>query len=461
MPRSVIRLAGAAALGGLLFGYETAVINGAAGAIQQQFEAGAAALGFAVGAVLIGAAGGALVGGRISDRFGRVPIMRIAALLFLISALGCAFPTGIEEFVAFRVLGGIGVGIASVIAPAYIAEIAPARVRGRLGALQQLAIVSGIFLSLLVNALLARLAGGADQTLWFGLDAWQWMFIAMGIPAIAYGVCAFTIPESPRNLVARGKDQAAEKVLQTLGDPEPGHQVERIRESIASDRKPSFKDLRGSAFGLQRVVWVAIVFNFFVQFTGINVIFYYSSVLWNAVGFSEEDSFVISVFTSIVNIVVTVIGMTLIDRIGRKPMLLIGSAGMTVTLGLMAYLFATATLVDVNGSVTPDLGPVAGPLALIAANLFVVFFGLTWGTVTWVLLGEMFPNRMRGAGLALAGFAQWVANWVITVTFPMLKEANLGIAYGLYALFALLSFFFVARFIRETRGVALEDVTAG
>ncbi len=234
-------------------------------------------------------------------------------------------------------------------------------------------------------------------------------------------------------------------------------QLARIQESVRSETKPSLRDLRGPVMGLLPVVWVGLAIAVLQQFVGINVIFYYSNVLWESVGFSESDSFTISVATSIVNVAVTVVAIALIDRVGRKPLLLVGSAGMAVTLGTLAVIFGTASKVLVNGELTPQLTGAAGPIALVAANLFVVFFGgVSWGgPVMWVMLGEMFPNRIRGgAALALAGAAQWIANWLVTVTFPPLKEFNLGgVAYGgAYAVFAIISFIVVAKVVRETRG---------
>lgn len=306
------------------------------------------------------------------------------------------------------------------------------------------------------------------QPLWWGgLEAWRWMFLVMAIPAIVYGISAFTIPESPRFLVAQGRTDEARAILAGV-DPsaDVDGQLARIQESVRSETKPSLRDLRGPVMGLLPVVWVGLAIAVLQQFVGINVIFYYSNVLWESVGFSESDSFTISVATSIVNVAVTVVAIALIDRVGRKPLLLVGSAGMAVTLGTLAVIFGTASKVLVNGELTPpQLTGAAGPIALVAANLFVVFFGVSWGPVMWVMLGEMFPNRIRGgAALALAGAAQWIANWLVTVTFPPLKEFNLGgVAYGgAYAVFAIISFIVVAKVVRETRGgVELEDMVDG
>ena len=381
--------------------------------------------------------------------------MKIAALLFLFSALGCGLSYHLGWFILWRVVGGVAVGVASVIAPAYIAEVAPAALRGRLGSLQQMGIVLGIFISLTVDALLAAWAGGASEELWAGLEAWRWMFLAMAVPAVVYGIGAFAIPESPRYLVARGRQDEARDVLTGLQGPVTASQrVVLIGETIQKEHKPRLSDLKGRTAGLKPIVWVGIGLAALQQFVGINVIFYYSNVLWQAVGFTEADSFVITVITSVTNVVVTVVAITLVDRVGRKLLLIVGSAGMTLTLGTLAVVFATANVVDGQ----PVLGPTAGPVALVAANLFVVFFGVSWGPVMWVLLGEMFPNMIRGAALAVAGFVQWIANWVVTVTFPSLADTSLGLAYGLYAFFALVSLLFALRAVRETKGVELEDM---
>lgn len=456
---TAVRIASVAALGGFLFGYDSAVINGAVASIQGHFGIGNYALGFAVASALLGAAAGAMTAGRIADRIGRISVMKIAAVLFFISALGTGLTNSVWLLVIFRIVGGVGVGVASVIAPAYIAETSPPRIRGRLGSLQQLAIVTGIFLSLAVDYALAHIAGGASKDLWLGLEAWRWMFLVMVIPAILYGSLAFTIPESPRYLVAAHKIPEARRVLtMLLGEKNLEITIDRIQETLKREDKPSWRDLRkpGSGFfGLYGIVWVGVGLSVFQQFVGINVIFYYSNVLWEAVGFDESSSFIITVITSVVNILTTLIAISLIDKIGRKPLLLIGSTGMAVSLATMAIIFGTAP--QVNG--TPALGDVAGPVALIAANVFVIAFGMSWGPVVWVLLGEMFPNRIRAAALGLAAAAQWAANWAITVSFPELRN-YLGVAYGFYALCAILSGLFVWKWVMETKGVSLEDMHA-
>lgn len=455
--KTAVRIASVAALGGLLFGYDSAVINGAVDSIQEDFGIGNASLGFAVASALLGAAVGAMTAGRIADRIGRIAVMKVAAVLFLISAFGTGFAHEVWAVVLFRIVGGIGVGVASVIAPAYIAETSPPSIRGRLGSLQQLAIVSGIFLSFAVNWLLQWAAGGPNEPLWFGVDAWRWMFLAMAVPAVVYGALAFTIPESPRYLVASHKIPEARRVLRTLlGQKNLEITIDRIRETLEREDKPSWRDLRKPTGGIYGIVWVGLGLSIFQQFVGINVIFYYSNVLWQAVGFSADESAIYTVITSVINVLTTLIAIALIDKIGRKPLLLIGSTGMAVTLITMAVIFANATI-GPDGN--PSLPGASGVIALIAANLFVVAFGMSWGPVVWVLLGEMFPNRIRAAALGLAAAGQWAANWLITVTFPGLRD-HLGLAYGFYGLCAVLSGLFVWRWVTETKGVSLEDMHA-
>lgn len=454
---AVTRLASVAALGGFLFGYDSAVINGAVTAITAQFKPSVLALGLAVSSALLGAALGALLAGRVADRYGRLRVMWLAAVLFVVSALGSGLAGSLLVLVAFRGIGGIAVGAASVIAPAYIAEIAPARIRGRLGSLQQLAIVLGIFLALLVDFALAAAAGGSTKDLAFGLAAWRWMFLSMTVPAVLYGVLALTIPESPRYLVAKDRlDQARAVLSRVLGNIDLDEKVAQIQATLQQDTTPSMRDLRGPALGLLPIMWVGIGLSVFQQFVGINVIFYYSSVLWQAVGFTEKNALFITVITSVVNVVTTLVAIATIDRFGRRPLLLIGSVGMAVTLGTMAVLFGTA-----SGTATkPVLHGAAGPIALLAANLYVFAFGMSWGPVVWVLLGEKFPNRIRAAALSVAAAAQWIANWLISTTFPVLSNIGLGLAYGIYTAAAILSFFFVLRFVSETKGKELEEMRA-
>jgi MFS transporter, SP family, sugar:H+ symporter len=455
----VVMLAAVAALGGFLFGFDTAVINGTVVAVREQFGMGAGLTGFVVSSALLGCIVGAYLAGRLADRWGRIRVMVLAAALFSVSALGSGIAFGPWDLILWRVIGGLGVGAASVIAPAYIAEISPAAVRGRLGSLQQMAIVTGIFVALLSDAFLAGVAGGAAEELWLGQEAWRWMFWAELIPAVAYGVLSLQIPESPRYLVAKGQHEKAHAVLSQVLITGVRERIEEIRRTVKDERRTSFADLRKPGGGLLPIVWIGIALSVFQQFVGINVIFYYSSTLWQSVGFTEADALTQTVITSVTNIVVTVVAIALIDRIGRRKLLLIGSVGMFLTLGTLAVVFGTADLVEnADGVLEPVLGDTQGVIALLAANGFVVFFGMSWGPAVWVLLGEMFNNRIRGTALGLAAAAQWLANFAISTTFPKMAEIGLSFAYGFYTTFALLSFFFVLKFVPETRGRQLEDM---
>lgn len=453
-----VGLAVAAAVGGFLFGFDSSVINGAVQAVQGEFALSGVVTGLVVAVALLGSAVGAWVGGHLSDRWGRTRVMVLGAVLFFVSSILSGLAFSAWDLALWRVMAGVGIGIASVIAPAYIAEIAPAAIRGRLGSLQQLAITLGIFAALLSDQVLAVTAGGAAETLWLGLEAWRWMFLVCAVPAVVYGVLALRIPESPRYLVATGRrDEAVDVLRDVLGpDEDPAARVQQIERTIRQDEQTAQQaSLRGPVLGLLPVVWVGILLSVFQQFVGINVIFYYSTTLWQAVGFAEEQSFTFSTITAVTNVVVTLVAIALVDRVGRRPMLLAGSAGMTVALGTMALAFTQST--GTGEELT--LGGAWGVVALVAANAFVVFFGATWGPLVWVLLGEMFPNRIRAAALGVAASAQWVANFLITLSFPeMLARFGATAPYLMYATFAALSFVFVLTKVPETKGVELEDM---
>ncbi len=451
----VILIAAAAAMGGFLFGFDTAVINGTVLALKSEFAASSLGIGLAVSLALLGSAAGAFAAGPLADRIGRTRCMMMASALFTISAIGSGLPIGLADFIFWRVLGGIAVGAASVIAPAYIAECSPAEMRGRLGSLQQLAIVIGIFAALVGAYAIASAAGSASAPFWFGFEAWRWMFWSEVPGAVMYGVFALVIPESPRFLVAQGRHAEAENVLVRIVGQQASHRVAEIHRTVSRERKPRLADIRGR-WGLLPIVWIGMALSVFQQFVGINVIFYYSSTLWRIVGFTEQNALLITMITGLTNIVTTLIAIAFIDRFGRKPLLLAGSVGMIVTLGALAWVFGTS---PINAEGFPVLSSAAGLVALLAANIYVFCFGFSWGPVTWVLLGEMFNNRIRASALALGAGAQWIANFLVSTTFPPIAF-NLGLvaAYGLYTGFAVLSFLFVAKFIKETKGKELEEM---
>jgi MFS transporter, SP family, sugar:H+ symporter len=449
-------VAGSAALGGFLFGFDSAVINGAVPGIQAAFKSGSAGTGFAVASILLGCAAGALFAGRLADRIGRRWTLALTGLAFALTALWTGWVGSVIEFNVARFLSGVAVGAASVVSPAYIAEISPAPLRGRLTSLNQMGVVIGIFMALLSDDLVAWWAGGIEADFWLGLQAWRWMFLAEVAPALLLVLAALWIPESPRHLVAQGRDQEALAVMRRF-DPAVGPaQIDLIRATFAQPATPGWRDLLGPDGRILPIVWIGIALSCLQQLVGINVIFYYGTTLWQAVGFAASDSLAINILSGGINIAATVLAIALIDRIGRRPLLLWGAVGMAVTLGVMAAALSMA-VTDATGKVA--LAHPYGLIALVAANAYVFAFGVSWGPAVWTLLSEMFPNRLRGSALAVAVMAQWLANWVVTLSFPsMLGGMGPALSYSVYAAFALLAVVFVLRCVRETRGRALEDM---
>src|SRR5215467_7102405 len=393
----VIGLSSVAALGGFLFGFDSGVINGAVDALSRAYGTRAATTGFAVASVLLGCALGAFVAGTIADRHGRRPTMLLNAVLFLFSAVATGMAGTAGFFIAARLVGGLAIGAASVLAPMYISEVAPSHMRGRLASLQQMAIVLGLFGAFLSNDILVRLAGGAGAAFWLGAPAWRWMFWMEALPSIAFLAGVLIIPESPRFLVAHGRRDDARQVFARIGG-DADALVRQVEESVRGEHRPRLSDLilRGTR-RVAPVVWIGIGLAAFQQLVGINIIFYYGEVLWKAAGATEQWALRINLLTGLVNILATIPAIALVDRVGRKPLLSAGSAGMAVTLGVMAVVFATAG----GGPDHPLLTHSAAIIGLLGANFYVVAFAVSWGPVMWVLLGEMFPNRLRGAALAV------------------------------------------------------------
>jgi SP family sugar:H+ symporter-like MFS transporter len=457
--RFIILISCVATIGGFLFGFDSGVINGTVDGLRLAFHSSSAGLGFEVASMLLGCAIGAFFAGRLGDRWGRRSVLIIAAALFLLSALGAGAAWSSASFIVARVLGGFAVGAASVMSPAYIAEVASARYRGRLATVQQIAIISGLFCAFLSNYLLAKAAGVSTGALWLGQAAWRWMFWMQTLPSLAFLLLLLSIPESPRYLmVKKRKDDALAVLTRLYGADGARTKLVEIDGSLAQDHhRPRLSDLINKATGrIRPIVWVGVGLATFQQLVGINVVFYYGAVLWQAVGFSENDALLINVLSGALSIGACLITVALIDRIGRKPLLWVGSLGMAVALALLVVAFASASL-DAGGKLA--LSPAMGVLALVAANVYVIFFNLSWGPVMWVMLGEMYPNQIRGSGLAVAGAAQWTSNFAITVTFPILL-AGIGLAgaYGIYTAAAAISIFFVQRYVHETRGKELEQM---
>jgi SP family sugar:H+ symporter-like MFS transporter len=445
-----------ATIGGLLFGYDSGAVNGTQSGLTEEFDLDATSLGFTVGSLLIGCAVGAFFAGRLADIIGRRSVMILAALLFVGGALVQGLTDVHALFVVARFAGGMAVGAASVLSPLYISEVAPARIRGRLSTVQQVMIITGLTAAFVVNYFLAQSAGGSLGDV-AGIPAWRWMYLAQAVPAVVFLIALFFIPESPRYLVSRRREEAALKVLASLfGGAEADRRVAEIRKTFAADHRPSFRDVAAPGTLFRPIVWAGIMLATFQQFVGINIIFYYGETLWKLAGISEEVALERNIISGVVSIGAVFVALAVIDKIGRKPLLLIGSTGMAVTLGAMAWAFSGA---DQDAAGNLMLAETAGYIALIAANLYVIFFNMSWGPVMWVMLGEMFPNQMRGSALAVAGLAQWGANYLVVQSFPAMAD-GLGLAgtYMLYTVAAVISIFLVRSFINETKGKELEEM---
>lgn len=418
--RSATLVAAGAALGGLLFGADTSTMNGAINGVRPEFGLASALVGFVVAISILGCAAGAFAAGKIAARLGSAGTMRLGGGIVAAGSVLAALMPAVVPLGGCRLVVGFGIGLLSVVVPGYITEISPEKIRGRLASLWQLAIVSGIFLGLVADYGLSTWAGAADAELPWGGSAWRWMFVVIALAAAVQVLVATRLPEPVRT-----------------GDRE--------------EPTGGFAVLRGTLLGLRPIVWVGIVVAALQQFVGINVIFFYSTTLWRSVGFSEDSAFTTSVLTALVNIAATVVAIGLVDKLGRRPLLLGGAAGMAVTLGALAVCFASAT--GTGDDVT--LPQPAGTIALVAANLFVVAFGVSWGPLMWVVLGELFDTRTRTVALSLTVMVNWVANWLVTRTFPTLADLSLPLTYGIYTVFAVVALVFTARAVPETKGVVL------
>jgi MFS transporter, SP family, sugar:H+ symporter len=454
----IAAIVGVATIGGFMFGYDSGAINGTQEGLKSTFSLSEGALGLTVSALLPGCALGAFMAGRLADSMGRRMVMMLAAVLFLVSALASGAAGSAVVLALARFFAGAAVGAASVLSPAYISEVTPANIRGRLSSIQQVMIIAGLTGAFLANYFLAQAAGSSLGNFWLGYPAWRWMFWVQAAPALLFLLTLLVIPESPRFLVAKGRLAEAEAVLTRLfGAGAAATKVQEIKASLAGDHAPKLSDLNDPVTGKWRkIVWIGIGLAVFQQLVGINVVFYYGAVLWQAVGFSEADALKINILSGALSIISCLCAIGLIDRIGRKPLLLIGSIGMAVTLGILTWCFSVGVFAD--GKLTLPEG--VGTIALFAANIYVIFFNFSWGPVMWVMLGEMFPNQIRGSGLAVAGAAQWLANFAISFSFPWLAlNIGLPITYGFYTACAFISAIFVMKRVYETKGRELEDMT--
>ncbi|MBM6498462.1 sugar porter family MFS transporter [Flavobacterium macrobrachii] len=441
----ILFIALSAALGGLLFGYDTAVISGAIGNLTEYFHLTPVETGWAISSALVGCLIGAFFSDYLSNRFGRKATMIITAILFILNSIGTVLPTSFTMFVIFRIVGGIGVGIASMVVPMYIAEIAPPKRRGALVGNYQLAIVIGIVVVYFVNYLIA-LQGDANWNLNIG---WRWMFGSEIIPSILFLIFIFLIPESPRWLFQKEKHEHAILVLEKLNEPENVAQVKNeIQNSLQQEDKGQWKNLVNPIF--KKALFVGIGLSILQQLTGINAILYYAPEIFKSLGSSADTSLLETSILGVVNLIFTLLAIKWVDKMGRKPLLYIGSIGMTISLAAVGFFI----YYDAVGNwVLPFL------------LLFMASFSISWGPIVWVLLSEIFPNKIRSLALAISVFIQWVANFVVTQFFPSLVENqwlkdnfNGAFPFYLFSIICLLSFLFVWKKVPETKNKSLEEM---
>ncbi len=456
----VMRLTLVATLGGLLFGYDTAVISGTVGSLENFFiepfglaeTAANNMLGRVVSSALIGCIIGGLIGGLVSLKLGRRKGLILAAILFLISAIGSSMPelffapvgqgdhTFVNHFVVYRIIGGIGVGLASMLSPMYIAEVAPANIRGKLVSWNQFAIIFGMLIVYFVNYSISL--QGDDS--WLNDIGWRWMFASETIPAILFLSLLFFVPESPRYLVIKSQSDTALKVLSKINGVEKAKEVlEEIKSTIVHKSGKLF------SFGMA-IVFIGILISVFQQFVGINVVLYYAPEIFKNMGSGTDTALLQTIIVGAINLSFTVLAIFTVDRFGRKPLQIIGALGMAFFMIALGLAFYTDNL---------------GLAALIFMLGYVACFAMSWGPVTWVLLAEIFPNRIRGRAMAVAVAAQWISNYLVSWTFPMMDKSsylteqfNHGFAYWIYGVMGILAAFFMWKFVPETKGKTLEEM---
>jgi len=458
----LLKLTLVATLGGLLFGYDTGVISGTVGSLESFFvtpkglseTAASAFKGFLVSSALIGCIIGGIFGGIVSKSLGRKKGLILAAILFLISALGSAMPemllapigeldhTFSTVFIVYRIIGGIGVGLASMLSPLYIAEIAPADSRGKLVSFNQLAIVGGFMVVYFVNYFIAK-GGGSDE--WLNEIGWRWMFASEIIPAGLFLILLFFVPDTPRSLVLRNKPEEALTVLVKVNSEAEGQSIlEEIKQSVNNTESG-----RLLSFGWL-VIIIGILLSVFQQFVGINVVLYYAPEIFKTVSSGTDSALLMTIIVGVVNFLFTIIAIKTVDKYGRKPLMLIGAIGMGVAMLSLGFVFFSHA---------------SGYFALFCMMLYVASFAMSWGPVTWVLLSEIFPNKIRGKALAIAVAAQWISNYLVSLTFPMMndnsyltEQFNHGFAYWVYGIMCILAVLFVKKYVPETKGKTLEEM---
>ncbi|PKB44157.1 SP family xylose:H+ symportor-like MFS transporter [Cellulophaga sp. RHA19] len=454
------RLTLVATLGGLLFGYDTAVISGTVSSLEQFFvlpfglseTASNVRLGFLVSSALIGCVIGGVFGGLISKILGRKKGLILAATLFLISALGSAMPelfikpigeadhTFMYIFILYRIIGGIGVGLASMLSPLYIAEIAPANKRGKLVSMNQFAIIFGMLIVYFVNY---SISNQGDEN-WLNTIGWRWMFASEIIPASLFLLLLVFVPDTPRSLVLKSNpDKALDVLIKVNGEREALHILNQIKNTVTSNSAKLF------SYGIP-VIIIGILLSVFQQFVGINVVLYYAPEIFKSMGSETDTALLQTTIVGAINLLFTILAIQTVDKFGRKPLMIIGAISMAVSMFALGTSFFTASL---------------GVFALLCMLIYVAGFAMSWGPVAWVLLSEIFPNNIRGKALAVAVAVQWVANYLVSLTFPMMdknsyliEKFNHGFAYWVYGIMAVLAAFFVWKFIPETKGKTLEEM---
>ncbi|GAA0405820.1 sugar porter family MFS transporter [Paenibacillus motobuensis] len=428
-----------AALGGVLFGFDTAVVSGAIGFMQQHFDLNDFQVGWAVSSLIIGCIVGALSSGVLSEKFGRKRVLITAAILFIIGSVFSAVPNTFNEFIIARMIGGIGIGITSTLCPLYNAEIAPAKYRGRLVALNQLATVTGISLVYFVNLWIA----GFGNEAWGISTAWRWMFAFGIIPGLLFLVLLFFVPESPRWLIKQGRAAESLPILVKIhGETLAKQEVLDIKESFKIENG-SIRQLFSPALRLALIVGVGLAV--LQQVTGINAVLYYAPEIFKQTGAGTNAALIQTIFVGIINLLFTILAIWLIDKVGRKMLLLIGSSAMLICLIVIGAAFQT--------------GHTSGPLVLIFILVYVAAFALSLGPVVWVVISEIFPNRIRGKATAIASMALWTADYIVSQAFPpMLNSAGPALTFWIFGLMALITVVFTWRKVPETKGKSLEEI---
>jgi MFS transporter, SP family, arabinose:H+ symporter len=438
--RFVLFVTSVAAIGGFLFGYDTAVINGAVSYLRAHFALTSAQEGMAGASAIAGCIPGAIFAGFLSDRFGRKKLLFLCALLYAVSGLLSAIPNTFAEFLAARFISGLGIGASSMICPVYIAEISPEKWRGRLGTLFQLGIVTGIFLTLFVN----KVIQGMGDEIWNTGYGWRWMLGMEVVPAAAFIALLFAVPESPRWLAQRGRQTEARSILEKAGGAEhAATEMAAIGEAMGLE-EGRFSEMLNQPW--MKPLVIAVVLMACSQFCGINAIIYYSTKIFASAGGGENAAFTSSVWVGLINLIFTFVAIGFVDRAGRRALLLIGTAVQVIALALVGWMFHAQ---------------ISGVPLLVCVVLFIAAFAMAMGPVSWLFCSEIFPNKLRGRAMSVASLTVWVSCYVVAQTFPMLNDnPAIGPAktFWTYALVSLFSFFFVLAIVPETKRRTLEQI---